>query len=151
MTIFELVQTGLLVLIALSIAAQLPFTHYIFISASKLTNDTAKKIQAGAFCLIASLAIFLFIWIGEMWLAAFAALIEAVFNLYYYTEDYWQSTHGMIKKGKKDAPDNDEDKYKSVQKLWRQKWILFFISVIIPSFMMIFGYLLKNLENYIGG
>jgi hypothetical protein len=141
MTIYEIVQTALLILIALSIAAQLPFTHYIFISASKLANNTAKKIQAGAFCLIASLAIFLFIWIGEMWLAAFAAGIETVFNLYYYTEDFWQSPGGMKKQG--------SESKKSVRKLWRQKWILFFISVIVPAFMFIFGYLLKNLDQYL--
>jgi hypothetical protein len=143
MTIYEIVQTALLILIALSIIAQLPFTHYIFISASKLTNDTAKKIQAGAFCLIASLAIFLFIWIGEMWLAFFAAIIEATFNIYYYTEDYWKSPYGMK------TTKNDDANKKSVKRLWRRRWILFFISVIVPAFMFIFGFLLKNLDQYL--
>lgn len=133
----------LMVLIGLSIVAQLPHTNYIFVGASKLNSDRAKKIQAGAFCLIASLAIFIFIWIGQLWLAFLAATIEAVFNLYYYTEDYWKSPHGM-KTGK-----GEDANKKSVSRMWRQRWILFFISVLIPVFMFIFGYLLKNLDQFI--
>lgn len=139
-----IVRITLIILIAFSIVAQLPHTNYIFVGASKLSKDSAKRIQAGAFCLIASLAIFIFIWIGEMWLAGFAAVIEAIFNLYYYTEDYWQSAHGMKRRSK-----DDKENKKSVGKLWRQRWILFFISVLIPAFMYIFGYLLKNLEDFI--
>jgi hypothetical protein len=139
MTIYELVQTALLILIALSIISQLPHTYYIFISASKLADSRAKQIQAGAFCLIASLAIFLFIYI-DPWLAFFAALIEAIFNIYYYTDDYWQSPRGM---------ETSSGNRKSRKKLFRTRWIYFFISVLIPAFMFIFGYLLKNLDRYL--
>ena len=141
MTIYTLIQTTLLLLVALSIISQLPHTYYIFINAAKLTGNRAKQVQAGAFCLIASLAIFLFIYI-DLWLAFFAALIEAIFNIYYYTDDYWQSPHGM-----KTSAGNQ----KSRKKLFRTRWIYFFISLLIPAFMFLFGYLLKNLDNYIGG
>lgn len=134
-----MIQAALIGLIISSIVAQLPHTYFIFVSASKLSNKKAKMIQASAFCLIASLAIFIFIWIGEMWLAAFAAFVETVFNLYYYTDDFWRN--GMKKKASGEK--------KSVLKMWRERWIYFFIAILIPIFMYIFGYLLKNLDQFV--
>jgi hypothetical protein len=126
-------QITLIFLLILSIIAQLPHTYAVFQQSSKF-QGRAGKIQASAFCLIASLAIFLFVWIGIMWLALFAVAVEFIFNIYYYTDDWWK---------------NGWSERKKLTRFWRQRWIKFFIAALIPAFMYVFSWLLKNLEGVI--
>ncbi|MBS3776890.1 MAG: hypothetical protein KGY70_16955 [Bacteroidales bacterium] len=119
-----MIQTLIIFLIVAAIMAQVPHVFKVFIDASRL-NGSARYIQAGAFCLIVSVAIFVFVWIDEPVLAFAGVGIESIFNLYYYTDDFWRL--GMKKRGS-EAP-------KSILKFWRQRWIYFFVSFIIPGFI----------------
>lgn len=126
------------IFIALTIGAiigQIPHVYYVFIKASKLKNVNSQRVQAGAFCLIMSVAIFGFVWMGQIELALLGATIEVIFNLYYYTEDFWQNGLRKRSSGEK----------KSIFKFWRQRWIYFFISVLIPAFIFTFSEILKGL------
>jgi hypothetical protein len=133
----ESLQKPLLIFLVISaITAQIPHAYYVFISASKLANTNARRTQAGAFCAILSIAIFTFVIMGKTELAAAGAVIELIINVYYYTEDFWKSPYGLRKKGSLER--------KSIMRLWRQRWIFFFISMLMPAAIYVLSELVKE-------
>ncbi len=129
-----MIQFLIIALIIAAIAAQIPHVYKVFIDASKL-RGRARYIQAASFCIIVSTAIFVFVWIDKPWLAAAGAMIESIFNIYYYTDDFWRN--GMkTKQGKR---------RKSILKFWRQRWIYFFVSLTIPTGIYILSEILHQM------
>jgi len=119
-----------------AIIAQVPHVYYNFIKASKLKNINARRTQAGAFCVIMSVAIFAFVWHGKSELALLGAMIESIFNIYYYTEDFWEKGFGRI-----------QHKKAAIVRFWRQRWLYFFISLLIPALIFIFSEILKEMTG----
>lgn len=128
-----MIQTLLIFLVIAAIAAQIPHAYYVFIRASKLKNKSSRQIQAGSFCLILSTAIFTFVIMGEVELALLGALIEFIINIWYYTEDFWDKGFGRTKY-----------KWTAIARLWRQRWMYFFISTLMPGCIFIFSELLTQ-------
>lgn len=126
-------QILLISLVIAAIIVQVPHAYWTFIKASKLKNINARRLQAGAFCAIVSVAIFTFVWIGETELALFGALIEVVINLFYYTSEFWDVGFGQKRK-----------RWKYILSYWRQRWIYFFIALLLPAFIFVFSEFLKD-------
>ena len=138
-----MIQTLIIFLIVAAIAAQIPHVYKVFIDASRL-NGNARQVQAASFCIIVSTAIFVFVWIDRPLLALAGAGIESIFNLYYYTDDFWRDGMWEYKTKKTNSQEN---KRKSIKRFWRQRWIYFFVSIIIPGFI----YLLSEMLHEIFG
>ena len=116
-----------------AIVAQIPHAYYTFIKAS-LLKGVSKKIQAAAFSIIVSVAIFTFVIIGRTELALFGAIIEVVINIYYWTQDFWDNGFGQKRQIRK-----------HILIFWRKKWIYIFISFLMPIFIFIFSEILKEM------
>ena len=124
---------------ALAVAAiitQVPHIYFTINSFSKL-QGWLKTVQAVAFCSILSTAIMGFVWIGRSDLALLGAFIEIVFNLYYYSLDFWRN--GFPVRNHRDGQQLKNAKRISVGRFWRQNWIAIFMGILIPAMIYIFA------------
>jgi hypothetical protein len=96
----------------------------MFESFSRLEGKL-RLIQSIAFCLILSVAIFAFSWIGKPKLALLGAGIEVIVNFYYYTLNYWQRRGNKID--------------------FRKQWIALLFGVLLPMMIFIFSEQLKDI------
>jgi hypothetical protein len=125
-------------LTGLAILAQIPNAYYVFRRFSRLSG-TLKEIQAVAFCLILSIAIFGFVWIGRPELALLGAIIESIINVYYYTGEFWKSGFNL----------QNNRRYtikQQVGRFWRYNWVAMIVLAIgMPTFIYVFSEILVNL------
>jgi multisubunit Na+/H+ antiporter MnhB subunit len=125
-------------LTAAAIIAQVPNAYYVFRRFSRLSG-TLKEIQAIAFCIILSTAIFGFVYIERPDLALLGAVLEVIINIYYYTGDFWERGYDLKKSVKNPVG-------KQVTRFWRINWIaLILIGIGMPTFIYIFSEILVNL------
>jgi len=113
---------------ALTIAAiisQIPHAFYTFDSFSRL-EGWLRQVQSVTFCLIISIAIFAFVWVGNPTLALFGVVIEIVINLYYYTLNYWQRKNSKVD--------------------FRKQWISFLFGILLPVMIFIFSEQMNELR-----
>src|SRR6056297_3065297 len=125
-------------LTALAIAAQVPNAYYVFKTFSRLEGNL-KEIQAIAFCLILSVAIFGFVYIEKPQLALLEAFLEMIINVYYYTSSFWKN--GFNKR------ENAQRSIKQqITKFWRINWIaIILMGFCMPMFVYVFSEILVNL------
>jgi hypothetical protein len=102
-----------------------------------------KRVQAVAFCSILSVAIVGFVWIGRTDLALFGACVEVVFNIYYYSLDFWRDGYPVPKH--RDGETLSNAKRRSIGRFWRKNWIAIFMGVLIPFLIFIFAEILIKL------
>jgi hypothetical protein len=145
---------GLIALTSLSLLAQVPSVYYTFIRFSRLSGDW-RVYQSRAFCVILSFSILLFVLMGLHWLALIGAILETIFNMYYYSQEFWQNGYGVVSTKHErggythrigDDKDSDIDalKYRSRLRWWRQNWIAVVIAFIKPLFIYIFSLLMEG-------
>jgi multisubunit Na+/H+ antiporter MnhB subunit len=121
-----------------AIMAQVPNAYHVFKRFSKL-KGTLQEIQAIAFCVILSTAIFGFVYHGRPDLALIGALLEVIINIYYYTGDFWERGYDLKKSTKNPVS-------LQILRFWRINWVaLILIGVGMPTFIYIFSEILVNL------
>lgn len=115
-------------LVVMTIGSQIPHVFHVFYKFNQLEREWAKKFQSGIFCGIISLAILYFGILGHHWWALGGAMVEILFNFYYYSSS-------LIK-------------FKSWKERFKKQWIAYFWSILIPFCIWIFsfwlGYLLEG-------
>lgn len=116
-------------LAVLLIISQTIHTYYVFDSFSKLEGKI-KTIQAVLFCSVISLSILAFVLAGNIKLAVFGAVIEAIINAYYYAVEFWKE--GFKTRAKHTRRD-------SIVRFWRQNWIAILFGVLLPFFIYVFS------------
>ena len=120
-------QTLFILLATAAIITQISHVWYVFNKFSRL-EGWLKKTQGAAICGILSLAIVAFVVEGHTGLALAGAFLEALFNVYYYFEDWWEKGFGR-----------KEERGKHVLKFWRQRWLQVIISLILPALIYVFS------------
>ena len=115
------------VFIGLTIAAiisQMPHA-YIAIEWNSNLTGRLRAIQSAAFCLIVSIAILAFVFIGRNDLSLGGVIVEVIFNIYYYSEKQRERAWG--------------DKL-------RRNWFQYFLAVLLPTLIYIFSHILTDLK-----
>lgn len=128
-------------LAGLLILSQVIHVYYTFNSFSRL-KGWLRELQSVAFCTIISVAIFGFVLIEKPILALFGAFVEVVFNIYYYTLDFWKQ--GFPHTRHQDEKKRMQAWKNSIATFWRVKWIQIFVAILMPAFIYIFSHIIVN-------
>lgn len=126
-----------ILLFSLAVAAifsQSVHTWFVFDSFSQIKQKWLKITQSILFCGIISVFILAAVWMGKETLALVGALVEFIFNVYYYALEFWEN-------GAPHRTGTTAFK-KSVWAFWRRYWIRFFAGLIIPASIYIISKLM---------
>lgn len=124
-------KTLLFALAVAAILSQSVHTWFVFESFSNIKEKWLRVSQSVLFCGIISIAILSFVYLGKEKLALAGAILEFIFNVYYYAKDFFE-------KGFKNFTGTPEEirakKRNSVLSFWRRYWISVIISgAVIPA------------------
>lgn len=116
------------------ISTQVPHTYKVFEALSRL-EGTKKNMQAWSFSILTSGLIALFIYINNLWLAGVGVGLEIIINLYYFTNEYWESTYWGTR--------SKEGRVKPIF-VWQYNFMKIIFSIFIPALIFILSWLLHS-------
>ena len=126
MTNPAILKTILAIVTFMIIATQTINSWFFFDNFSRIENKKLRNFQSIMFCGIFSLFILVMVFMQEHKMALLGAVVEALLNVYYYFEFWWQNGYG-----------SKQNRGLARIRFWRRYWFKVLLAFIIPA--AIFG------------
>ena len=120
----NLIKISLALITVMIIATQTVHSYYVIDSFSKIKGNL-RIFQNIMFCSIISFFILIMVFMEKHAMAMAGAIFEALLNIYYYFQDFWDDG---FKNGK-----GTNLRKQSIIRFWRQNWFKILIALAIPA------------------